>query len=350
MPMLPSWRALITPVVQSMSDRLIQHMLLFFTVLTVSACTLVGRPALLTGAGQHGPWQTTIRDDHPLVGRIWQQGSATFISSQALTDRLGRHNIVLLGEKHDNPDHHRLRLVLLQHLLGHQYSGQRQPGVLAMEMLSADQQALIDAVDRKFPPDADILHEQLNWDDGWHWPFYQPVLELALTTPGLQLRSANITREQVMDVYGGDLNDNTAAAIDRALNETQLAALSEDIDISHCGLLPDSQFEAMVRVQQVRDHIMAQALAPASGPAAANSGLRILLAGNYHVRHDTGVPNYLPDTETRPITVAFLEVEEGQYNPQDYQRLIDNIAAWDYIWFTPALTDEDYCERMAGGT
>jgi len=332
--MLPNWRVLTTPTALSVSERLTQSTLLLVILLTVSACALVDRSAFRTGAEDHGPWQTTILDDHPLVGNIWQQDTGSFISSDALADALTRGNIVLLGEKHDNPDHHRLRLALLQQLLTRQHIS-----VLALEMLTGEQLPLVEA---------ETLHEQLQWDDGWHWPFYQPVLELALATPGTKLRSANITHEQMMAVYGGELGDHTGAAIDRALSQTQLEVLSEDIDISHCGLLPDSQFEAMVRVQQVRDHTMAQALA--SVPTAARDGLRILLAGNYHVRHDVGVPNYLPTTVDRPITVAFLEVVDGQYDPQGYQRRVDGHAAWDFIWFTPALTDEDYCERMAGGT
>lgn len=330
---------MITPTVLAMSERRIRQFRLLplraafvlLSMLAVSACTVVSRPDPgATDAAMHGPWQTTVLADHPLVGRIWQQDTGDFISSTALADALAEGDVILLGEKHDNGDHHRLRLALLEKLLA-----RRSVSVLALEMLTDEQLPL---------QEGDTLHEQLQWDDGWHWPFYQPVLERALSTPGIQLRSANITREQVMAVYAGDLSDETKAATEQALNEVQFQALNQDIDISHCGLLPDSQFEAMVRVQQVRDHTMARALNRSADDTG--NGLHILLAGNYHIRHDTGVPNYLPAADTRPITVAFLEVAEDKPHPADYQQAIANIPAWDYIWFTPALTTKDYCELL----
>src|SRR4051812_674712 len=52
---------------------------------------------------------TKLDVDHPLVGRVWDVKNATFITRDALWAKLVTADYVLLGEKHDNPDHHRLQ-------------------------------------------------------------------------------------------------------------------------------------------------------------------------------------------------------------------------------------------------
>src|SRR5215475_6430614 len=76
---------------------------------------------LLTGLVLGGPsgelWQAPLGQDHPVVGRIWDTAAGEFIDRDALVDRLRRGRFVLLGEKHDNPDHHRLQTWLLRALV-----------------------------------------------------------------------------------------------------------------------------------------------------------------------------------------------------------------------------------------
>jgi uncharacterized iron-regulated protein len=109
---------------------------------------------------------------------------------------------------------------------------------------------------------------------------------------------------------------------------------------SHCGQLPDDQIPAMARIQQARDQAMADSLEQV---ATGQGGLRVLLAGNYHVRRDVGVPAYLSD-DIDVVTVAFLEVEGDSMTPADYLPPTSGaLPVWDYIWFTPATEEEDYC-------
>ena len=79
--------------------------------------------------------------------------------------------------------------------------------------------------------------------------------------------------------------------------------------------------------------------------------MSVLIAGNYHVRQDLGVPNYLAARETdlprsRIVAVAALEVQEGETDPTAYQEVLESQPAYDYLWFTPALTSEDYCSSL----
>lgn len=302
-------------------------LLLAVMALTSAACT---SPAAQTGS----PWQSPLHQNHQLAGRIWLTAQERFISRDELLTHLQQSRLLLLGEKHDNPDHHRLRLALLHDLL--LPDGR---ALLVLEMMQRAQQAQIDSVSNGALADATNLATELAWDhEGWPWHFYGPAVMLAMER-GAGLRAGNINSSEVMQIY----RDTGTGNNQQPLTAEQLTQLERDIDSSHCGMLPSSQFPAMVRVQQARDQAMADALM--SGPDAILQ--RILLAGNYHIRHDLGVPNYLDDSNTdRPLSVAFLEVDPEHDLPGSYLQQFSETAAYDVIWFTPALTQDDYCAGM----
>jgi uncharacterized iron-regulated protein len=193
---------------------------------------------------------------------------------------------------------------------------------------------------------AQVLQEHLQWDaEGWDWNFYGPVLT-DLLTAGVPVQAGNISRDEMMTVYGSDLDADVAAVMDAV----QMEQLNKDIDESHCGMLPASQFPAMVRVQQSRDASMARSLMA----APESTGKRVLIAGNYHVRRDLGVPNYLvagladmpAAAEADIVTLGFLEVSAESDVPADYTEAFSATTPYDYLWFTPAVTTEDYCAAM----
>lgn len=278
-------------------------------------------------------WQSSLHQDHPLVGSIWLTPQERFISRDDLLALLQQAPVVLLGEKHDNPDHHHLRLALLDELLL-----PAEKSLMVLEMMGRGQQAHIDALADVQDLAVAELPERLAWDDqGWPWQFYGPAVTLALQR-GARLAAGNIDSSEVMAIYR-----DTRMAASQPLGAPQLAQLERDIDDSHCGMLPADQFPAMVRVQQARDQQMADALMTDSDAFDR----RILLAGNYHIRHDLGVPNYLPEQLSgNPVSVAFLEVDPEHVEPAAYLQQFSDVAAYDVIWFTPALTQDDYCADM----
>jgi uncharacterized iron-regulated protein len=188
----------------------------------------------------------------------------------------------------------------------------------------------------------DELKQYLSWDEeGWDWSFYGPLI-FAVLQSRIEISAANISNETMMQVYAESLADEIAAVLGEAI----VARLNSDIDESHCGLLPASQFPAMVRVQQTRDHQMALALTSTGG-----EDISVLIAGNYHVRQDLGVPNYIlaldsSSSRNEILSVALLEVEFGETDPAVYLESESDLAAFDYIWFTPAISDEDYCASL----
>ena len=102
----------------------------------------------------------------------------------------------------------------------------------------------------------------------------------------------------------------------------------------------------MVRVQQGRDYSMSQSLGPVD-----IEGTKVLIAGNYHARKDLGVPNYLLEnnpgvTPEEIISLSLMEVDPSETEPEMYLQQHGEMAAYDYIWFTPVISEVDYCASL----
>jgi uncharacterized iron-regulated protein len=269
-------------------------------------------------------WQSPEGREHADLGQIVDLRTGQRLSPQQLIERLAPAPRVLVGEEHDNPDHHTLQLWLLQAL-----EAQRAQGSLLLEMLTPDHQAQVDAVRARLAegqPVAD-LPTALAWQKGWDWKLYGPIVRHALAQP-YPLLAANLDHAQVRQVYrkrpalSGTLS--TAAMVQEPL----LA----QIGIAHCGKLPKSKLPPMLAVQQQRDRRMATVLLAAPQPS-------LLFAGTFHVRRDLGVPLHLADLGDTAASLVLILADVGQ--PV-------SAAAADFVWYTPALPERDYCADFAG--
>ena len=282
-------------------------------------------------------WESPLYANNPLVGRIWHGTSEQFVEIQHLVNAIESASYLLLGEKHDNPDHHLLQLMVLNHVIE-----QMRVTNVAFEMMDSDDQAALDQISQHNLTTLEGLKAYLGWDEeGWNWEFYGPLV-LTLAQAKIPLAAANITDATMSQVYGEETLSERASILD----EIGLHQLYVDIDESHCGLLPESQFPAMVRVQQARDYNMANNMA-----TLELGKLSVLVAGNYHVRRDVGVPNYLLARELHLrrediVVLSFMEVEQGEDDPASYLQESKTQPAFDYVWFTPAISNEDYCASL----
>lgn len=308
---------------------------LLFISLMMSASLLSAQSQPPFQAPQN--WQSQLYDDHPLVGQIWRSDGSEFIEATDLYKAISASKYLLLGEKHDNPDHHSLQAAIINSLIRDDLIA-----AAAFEMMDSDASALLENIAGQTFASPDDLKDYLNWDEeGWDWTFYGPLLE-SLVDAKLPITAANISNETMGRVYSEETPENIA----RVLNDETVEKLNIDIDESHCGLLPESQFPAMVRVQQTRDDAMANAmLEPSTGK------ISLLVAGNYHIRQDLGVSNYLLAknaslSRDEIVSLAFLEVDPASSDPVEYLQQFAEIAAYDFVWFTPAISDEDYCASL----
>ncbi|MBP5958969.1 ChaN family lipoprotein [Pseudomonas anatoliensis] len=255
----------------------------------------------------------------PIGGQIRDLHSGQVLTAQQLLTRLAEPDRVIVGEQHDNADHHAAQLWLLQSL------GELRPqGSLLLEMLTPDQQAKVTAVRQSASSPSD-LPGALAWQEGWDWNLYGPIVRFALAQP-YPLLAANLDNGEIRAFY----RSPPVLSGERSNAEAVKATLLGQIGDSHCGLLPDSQMPAMLAVQQQRDRRMAERLLSAPTPS-------LLLAGGWHARKDVGVPLHVVDVgESRAPTVLML-AEQGDEVTE---------AMADYVWYTPATPKRDYCEEM----
>lgn len=254
----------------------------------------------------------------PIGGEIRDLHSGEVLTAEQLVTRLAGPERLIIGEQHDNADHHAAQLWLLQAL-----GEQRQQGSLLLEMLTPDQQPKVAAA-RQMPASADVA-KALDWQDGWDWTLYGPIVRFALSQP-YPLLAANLDNNEIRAVY----REPPALSGARSNAASVQNTLLEQINDSHCGLLPESQMPAMLAVQQQRDRRMAERLLAAPTPS-------ILLAGAWHARKDAGVPLHVLDLGAAKAPTVLMLAEQGD---------AVTAAMADYVWYSPATAKPDYCEQM----
>jgi uncharacterized iron-regulated protein len=262
---------------------------------------------------------------------------------------LGVARFVLLGEKHDNADHHRIQAWLVAETI----AAGRRPA-LAFEMFASDQQAPLDAYLAAHPRDAAGIGAAVNWaKSGWpDWNQYQPIAQAALDG-GVALLAANLPRPLLRKLARDGVSalgaERVAAlGLDRPLPEELAAPLREEIAVSHCGQLPESMIGPMATVMTARDARMAEALR--RGAALAGHDGAVLITGKGHARNDRGAPFHLRrgDDTVTIVSVALFEVAEGETEPAAYAGLLGTeILPFDFVWFTPIADPEDPCAKFA---
>jgi uncharacterized iron-regulated protein len=314
---------------------------LFLTALAV----VLGYVAFAVSGCSVTSWKSTFDRNHALTGRIWDVASARFIDRQSLVTRLARADFVLLGERHDNPDHHQLQAEILRSLI----ALGRRPAV-GFEMFGLDDDAAIADHLATAPNDAAGLGRAVNWNKrGWpDWAMYQPIAAAALQAK-LRIVATNLplvtARKMSRDGLAAlEPSVRRKLGLDQPLSDAMFATIAADLHNAHCGYASDESVKAMVSVQRARDAQMAQSLIAAGDPNGA-----ILVAGAGHVRNDYGIPVYL--TQKAPgkqvISIAFLEVVNEKPEPQNYALASPNRRLpFDYIWFTPRVDDENPCEKF----
>jgi uncharacterized iron-regulated protein len=255
----------------------------------------------------------------PVNGEIRDLQNGQVLTAQELLERLAKPSRLIVGEQHDNRDHHQLELWLLQSL-----GEQRPQGSLLLEMLTPDQQPRVDDV-RHAPTPPSNLPTALAWQEGWDWALYGPIVRFALTQP-YPLLAANLDNLDVRAVYAKPPALRGSRSNAASVKDELLAEISD----SHCGLLPTSQMPAMLAVQQQRDRRMAELLLAAPTPS-------LLFAGAYHARKDVGVPIHVLDLGQAQAPTVLLLAEQGAEV---------TAAMADYVWYTPASPPQDYCEQM----
>jgi uncharacterized iron-regulated protein len=278
--------------------------------------------------------------DHPLAGRVWDAASGAFVTRAALIDRLRRAHFRLIGEVHDNPEHHRVQAELLEGVVREGLAP-----TLVFEQMDREHDAALQQRLAGGGAGVEDVAEAVRFDrKGWNWDFYRPLVAIGLKR-GLPLRAGNLSRGGAGAVVKKGLAvlepaRRAALRLEESWNSEREEALREIIRDGHCGALPESIVPNMAAAQRVRDATIAEAMLAAGGDGA------VLIAGNGHVRRDLAVPLYLAASapERASCAIGILEVEAGHVEPRAYlQAAASTDPIYDAVIFTPRWQRPDPC-------
>lgn len=229
--------------------------------------------------------------------------------------KLGRSDVLMLGEQHDAPDHHQIHRQVVEALVE---SGELT--ALVLEMAEAGQST------QHLPATAteQQVQKALNWrDTAWPWPAYGPAV-MAAVAAGVPVLGGNLPRQ---------LNAITFRETewDGRVSESLLRRQREAVREGHCGLLPPDQVAPMTRIQLARDASMAQVVES----VVTRRRTVLVLTGDQHAHRLWGVPQYLPPR----ITVKAVRLAADDGRPDDRE-------GFDAVWTTPALPPTDHCSQL----
>ena len=252
------------------------------------------------------------------------QAQAQSLDSKSLRDD---SRIFLLGEIHDNPMGHSLRLDLVM-----KWIAQGHKPVVAMEQFDRQNQSALDHALNSCKDVECVLAKAEA--PGWEWLFYKPFIQLALDKK-VTLVAANLSNADVRKVMteGFAAVYSPQAIAEYKLNQlpTQLlSAQRKSIQEGHCNMLPAQAIGPMVYGQIARDVWMAGVV------NGIKSRMFMLLAGNGHVRKDVGVFQWLsPEKQARTQVHGYVE------------RVEKNDADWfDHVHVMPTIDREDPCQAL----
>lgn len=242
----------------------------------------------------------TITSAAVLAALCLSGGRAGELSDVA--DSLADADVVILGEVHDNTDHHLRQAELLEAL---------RPAAVVWEMIT---QAQADTLDATRLGEAEYVADRLAWKhSGWpKFDLYAPVFAAAAGAAqyGAQVPRPDVAAalEQGIVTYFG----NMAAArfgLDQPLPEADQAAREAEQQVNHCNAMPDEMLPLLVDVQRLRD---ARLAAAADRALADHGGPVVVITGNGHARLDRGLAVYLAHARPNAQIRSLGQSENGQ--------------------------------------
>ena len=231
-------------------------------------------------------------------------------------------DVVILGEAHDNPDHHATQAAFVAEIA---------PTAVVFEMLDAAQ---VEAISPASLTDEAALEAALGWDaSGWpDFSMYYPIFEAAgdaafygAAVPRAEARAS--MSAGVVDAFGPEAG---RFGLDTPLPAPQQAAREAMQMAAHCDAMPEGMLPAMVDIQRLRDARLAQVALTALGETG---GPVVVITGNGHARADWGVPVYITQAAPEVSVFTLGQGEDGRRPP----------GAFDVVLNAPAPERPDPC-------
>ncbi len=309
---------------------------------------LVKPGTIITGAlAPLSAWVSKLGKEHPLVGRIWSASQQEGVLPSEVVRAASEADVVLIGETHDNPDHHKLQAWLLRELAR---KGKR-PAVV-MEMIGTDKADELANVQLASNITADGIASRLDWDNsGWPaFSMYRPIVDAAIGA-NFPILPGDPTREQMKQISQSGLSalsysERVKLGLGSQMASAFSSALTDELKTSHCNQLADSDLVNMAQAQRFHDAVLADNVLKAVDKAG---GSAVLITGAGHARTDRGVPFYLRTRASglKVVSIILSEVINGVENPEDGAPHDPNgKAAADFVWYTARSERADPCIEL----
>jgi uncharacterized iron-regulated protein len=220
-------------------------------------------------------------------------------------------DIVVLGEIHDNPDHHRNQAAIVAAL---------QPAALVFEMIPQAAEDEVNALRASGASRAELA-AALDWDaTGWpDFGYYAEILEAAPEARifGAGQPTADVQRaavEGAAGVFGPDANIYGLDVPLDAAEQAEREALQAE---AHCNALPRPMLPGMVEAQRFRDAGLADAALWAR--TMSGDGQVVVIAGSGHADRQRGMPAMVAvaGPEVRVVSLGQFEQPPDDLDPYD---------------------------------
>ncbi|KFE36734.1 ChaN family lipoprotein [Thioclava atlantica] len=211
-------------------------------------------------------------------------------------------DIVVLGEVHDNPQHHLNQARAIRAL---------SPKAVVFEMLSPEQAARVTPA---LLQDEAALDAALGWEAAG-WPDFRIYYPIFQALGGARIYGAAQPRETVRAAMTTPLpelfgKDAARFGLDRPYPDPLQKRLEQEAQADHCNALPPELLPGMVAAQRFRDAAFArvalEAYRDTGGPVA-------VITGSGHARTDLAVPAMLHEADPglRVLSLGQIEGETG---------------------------------------
>ena len=277
------------------------------------------------------------------IGQIWDTQAQRVVSQETLLQRAAEARYVLLGEVHDNEEHHRIQASILKALIAKNVGP-----TLAMEQFDIEHQAAIDNSLKAADVNANAVAEAGRFDrNGWDWPFYEPIIVAALEgkAPIAAINLSRSASRKFMNEGIQALGNARIAelALNAVWNETRNETLRREIIDGHCGSVPDGLLPKLLAAQRARDATMADIMITRG---TANAVVATLGLG--HARKDIGAPIYLAKRMPAASVLSLGLIEVDPNNDQVLDTSLKDLALrFDYVWFTSMAARKDPCKEFS---
>lgn len=235
--------------------------------------------------------------------------------------KMARYDVVLLGETHDNPDHHARQQAIVAAL---------QPRAIVWEMLTQEQAA---RVTETLIADQGALENALDWQNSG-WPSFDLYFPIFQAMPGAKPYGGHLPRPAARAAFKTGIeaafgDEAGTYGLTDVLPEGEQAAREASQMRAHCDALPEELLPDMVSIQRLRDAKLAQAVVRAFGESG---GPVVVITGSGHARKDWGVPVYLARVAPELTAFALGQSEAGK-----------SVGDFDLILDSPAVERDDPC-------